>query len=134
MTKSDNPWKEFISEIYNIYNFKELENIYLLSDTGSWILAGKNELKLFPNNKVIVNICEFHVKEYINRFVRDKEKRKELSTTIYLERDKKKFIKLADEIMNNSNNKDKKKKYKNYIIKHWKGILNMVDREIHSSM
>lgn len=134
MTTSNNPWKEFINEIYNIYNFEELENIYLLSDAGSWILAGKNELKLFSNNKVIVNICEFHVKEYINRFVRDKEKRKELATTIYLKKNKKKFIKLANEIINTSNNKDKKKQYKNYVIKHWKGILNMIDREIHSSM
>lgn len=89
MTTSDNPWKKFINEIYNIYNFEELENIYLLSDAGSWILAGKNELKLFTNNKVIINICEFHVKEYINRFVRDKEKRKELVTTIYIEKNKK---------------------------------------------
>ncbi len=134
MTTSDNPWKEFINEIYNIYNFEELENIYLLSDAGSWILAGKSELKLFTNNKVITNICEFHVKEYINRFVRDKDKRKELITTIYVEKNKKKFIRLANEIINNSNNKDKKEKYKNYILKHWKGILNMIDREIRSSM
>ena len=65
MTTLDNSWKEFINEIYNIYNFEELENIYLLSDAGSWILAGKNELKLFTNNKVITNICEFHVKNIL---------------------------------------------------------------------
>ena len=51
-----------------------------------------------------------------------------------MKKNKKKFIKLADEIISNSNNKDKKKKYKNYIIKHRNGILNMTDREIHSSM
>ena len=68
MTTSDNPWKDFIDEIYNIYNFEEIENIYLLSDAGTWILAGKSELKLFSNNNVIVNICEFHVKQYINEW------------------------------------------------------------------
>ena len=134
MTTSDKPWKEFIDEIYNIYNFEELENIYLLSDAGAWILAGKSELKLFKNNNVIVNICEFHVKEYINRMVRDKEKRKGLINAIYDEKDKEKFIKLADEIIETSQNKDKKTQYKNYVLNHWKGILNMRDREIHSSM
>ena len=129
MTASDRPWKEFIDEIYNIYNFEELENIYLLSDAGTWILAGKSELKLLSNNNIIVNICEFHVKEYINRMVRDKDKRKELVFTIYDDRDKKKFIKLADEIIEKAQSKDKK-----YVLNHWKGILNMRKREIHSSM
>ena len=134
ITTSDKPWKEFIDEIYNIYNFEELENIYLLSDAGTWILAGKNELKLFKNNNVIVNICEFHVKEYINRMVRDKEKRAELVTTIYDEKDKNKFINLADKIIEKAQNKDKKIQYKNYVLNHWKGIQNMREREIHSSM
>ena len=65
MTTSNEPWKEFMNEIYNIYNFEEIENIYLLSDSGSWIIAGAKELKLFKNNKVILNTCEFHVKQYI---------------------------------------------------------------------
>ena len=134
MTTSDKPWKDFIDEIYNIYNFEELENIYLLSDAGTWILAGKNELKLFSNNNVITNICEFHVKQYINRLVRDENKRTELITTIYEAKDKNKFIKLADEIIENANNKDKKQQYKNYVLNHWDGILNMKNREIHSSM
>lgn len=134
MTTSDNPWKDFIDEIYNIYNFEELENIYLLSDAGSWILAGKNELKLFKNNKVIVNICEFHVKQYINRLVRNQDSRNELEKTIYEEKDKEKFIKLADEIIEKATNKEKKIGYKNYVLNHWNGILNMKEREIHSSM
>lgn len=134
MTISDKPWKEFINEIYNIYNFEELENIYLLSDAGNWILAGKDELKLFSNNKVTINICEFHVKEYINRMTRDKDKREELINAIYNDKNKDKFTKIADEIIENAKNKDKKIQYKNYVLNHWKGILNMIEREIHSSM
>ncbi len=76
MTTSNNPWKEFIDEIYNIYNFEEIEEIYLLSDAGAWILANKDELKLFKKNKVISCICEFHVKQYINRFTKNEETRK----------------------------------------------------------
>lgn len=134
MTSSSKPWKEFMDEIYKVYNFEELENIYLLSDAGSWILAGKSELKLFKNNKVTVNICEFHVKEYINRFTHSKDRRKELISVIYEEPNKIKFIELADEIISESKNKDKKTQYKNYIVKHWNGIQNMRQREIKSSM
>lgn len=134
MTASDKPWEGFINEIYQIYNFEKIENIYLLSDAGSWILAGKSELKLFKNNKVIVNICEFHVKEYINRLTRSKELRTKLIATIYINPNKKEFIKIADEIISKAKNKKKKTQYKNYVINHWKGIQNMREREIKSSM
>lgn len=134
MTTSNKPWKEFMDEIYNIYNYENFKEVYLLSDSGSWILSGSSELKLFKNNNVILNTCEFHVKEYINRLTRKKEKRKELSKVIYDDRNKKQFIKLSDELIVNSKNKGKKEQYKNYIIKHWKAILNMKDREVKSSM
>lgn len=134
MTTSDKPWKDFINQIYNIYNYENFDEIYLLSDSGSWIIAGASELKLFKQNKVILNTCEFHVKEYINRLTRNKEKRNELSNSIYVDRNKKKFIKLADEIIENAHNKDKKQTYKRYILRHWKAILNMKNREIKSSM
>jgi len=134
MTTSNEPWKEFMNEIYNIYNFEEIENIYLLSDSGSWIIAGAKELKLFKNNKVILNTCEFHVKQYINRMVRNKDIREELTKTIYEDKSKKEFTKLTDKIIEEAKNKDKKTQYKNYILNHWKAILNMKDREIKSSM
>lgn len=134
MTSSNKPWKEFMDEIYNIYNYENFEEIYLLSDSGSWILSGANELKLFKENKIILNTCEFHVKEYINRFTKSKDNRKQLIKIIYEEKDKKKFIKLADEIIEKSQNKSKKEQYKKYILNHWKAILNMKDREVKSSM
>lgn len=134
MTTSDKPWKDFMNEIYNIYNYENFEEIYLLSDSGSWILSGASELKLFKENKVILNTCEFHVKQYINRFTRSKDNRKQLIQMIYEEQDKKKFIKFADEIIEKAQNKSKKEQYKNYILNHWKAILNMKNREVKSSM
>ena len=136
MTSNKTPWKSFMDEIFDIYNFEEIDEIYLLSDCGSWILAGKDELKLYKNNKVIVNTCEFHVKEYVNRFTADKDERTTILKLIFEEKNKKKFIKFADKIIENTDEKkrDKKTKYKNYVIKHWKSILNMNDREIKSSM
>lgn len=134
MTTNNEPWKNFMNEIYNIYNFEEIENIYLLSDSGGWILAGAKELKLFKNNKVILNTCEFHVKHYINRMVRNKDVRKELIKSIYEDKSKEEFTKLTDNIIEESKNNDKKKQYKNYILNHWKAILNMKDREVKSSM
>ena len=134
LTSSDKPWKIFMDEIYNVYNYENFENIHLLSDSGTWIISGSSELKLFKQNKVILNTCEFHVKQYINRMTRLKEKRKEITNSIYEEKDKEKFITLSDEIIENTNNKDKKIQYKNYILKHWKAILNMKDRIVKSSM
>ncbi len=134
MTTSDRPWKDFMNEIYDLYNYENFEDIYLLSDSGTWILSGAHELKLFEQNQVILNTCEFHVKEYINRLTRSKDKRKELIKSIYEDRNKKLFSRLTDEIIKDANNKEKKEKYKNYMLKHWKAILNMKDREIKSSM
>ncbi len=134
MTTQDTPWKSFMEEIYNIYNYENFEEIYLLSDSGNWILGGANELKLFPNNDIICNTCEFHVKQYINRMTHSKEKRKDLYNSIYEDKDKKKFTELADEIIKNSKNKDKKTQYKNYVLNHWNPILNMKEREVRSSM
>ena len=134
MTTSDKPWMEFANEIYNIYNFEKIKNIYLLSDAGSWILANRNEIKFFKNNNIIVNTCEFHAKEYCYRMTRSKEKRALLIKYIYEDKDKNAFIKLADEIIENSNNKEYKTKQKNYIVNHWKTIINMTEREVKSSM
>lgn len=104
LTSSNKPWQHFVNEIYNKYDYEKFKNIYLLSDSGSQILAGASELKLFKENKVIRNTCEFHVKQYINRFVRDKEKRQELLNAIYEEKNKNKFKKLADKIIKEAKN------------------------------
>ncbi len=134
MTTSNNPWKKFIDEVYKIYNFEEIENIYLLSDAGSWILAGKSELKLFKSNKIIGNICEFHVKEYIHRLTKSKTYRALLIDAVYEQKNKKEFMKLTEEIISKSNNKKKKTQYKNYVLNNWKEIINMTERKVKSSM
>lgn len=66
--------------------------------------------------------------------VRNKDIREELTKTIYEDKSKKEFTKLTDKIIEEAKNKDKKTQYKNYILNHWKAILNMKDREIKSSM
>lgn len=134
LTSCNKPWKAFMDEIYNIYNYENFENIYLLSDSGTWIISGSSELKLFKQNKITLNTCEFHVKQYINRLTKNKEYKEKLIKAIYEDNDKKEFMKIADEIIENASNKDKKTQYKNYILNHWKAILNMKDRIIKSSM
>lgn len=83
ITSSDKPWQEFMNVIPNIYNFEILENINLFSDAGSWILSGASELKLYTNNKVTINTCEFHVKQKINRSTTDKELRQKIADIVY---------------------------------------------------
>lgn len=137
ITSSSSPWKDFMNEIYQIYNFETLENINLLSDAGSWILSGAHELKLYSNNKVTINTCEFHVKQKINRSTTDKELRLEIANIIYEQEDKKKFIKEMDKLIESKTKESRRQKiteYKNYILKHWKGILHMKHSMCKSSM
>lgn len=137
ITSSSSPYKELVDEICKIYDFEKVNTINLLSDAGSWILAGKDELKLYTHNNVVINTCEFHVKQKINRTTTDKDLREKLSKTIYEDEDKKEFIKIMDEIIDSKdkqNRRDKITEYKNYIIKHWKGIISMKYSDIKSSM
>lgn len=91
ITSSDKPWQEFMNVIPNIYN--------LLSDAGSWILFGASELKLYTNNKVTINTCEFHVKQKINRSTTDKELRQKIADIIYEKKDKKAFKEEMDKLI-----------------------------------
>lgn len=137
LTSSDKPWKEFINEIYMIYNFEKINTINLLSDAGSWILSGASELKLYSNNKVIINTCEFHVKQKINRSTTDKNLRLTIANIIYEKENKKEFIKEMDQLIESKTSEARKQKiteYKNYILRHWKGIINMKNSLCKSSM
>lgn len=137
ITSSSHPYKELMDQICEIYDFEKVNTINLLSDAGSWILAGKDELRLYCHNQVIVNTCEFHVKQKINRSTTDKDLRERLSKAIYEEEDKEKFTEIMDEIIKSKDKqsrKDKITEYKNYIIKHWKGIIAMKYSDIKSSM
>ena len=137
ITTSDKPWKEFMDEIYMIYNFEEINTINLLSDAGSWILSGASELKLYSNNKVTINTCEFHVKQKINRSTTDKDLRITIANIIYEKEDKEEFIKEMDKLIESKTTDTRKEKiteYKNYILRHWKGIINMKNSLCKSSM
>ena len=137
ITSSSTPWKDFMNEIDKIYNFEKLENINLLSDAGSWILSGAYEMKLYSNNKITINTCEFHVKQKINRSTTDKELRETIANIIYELEDKQEFIKEMDKLIDSKTKESRKQKiteYKNYILKHWKGIINMKHSLCKSSM
>ena len=136
ITSSKTPWKDLMDEICKIYDFEKLETINLLSDSASWITSGKSELKLYSKNNIVVNTCEFHVKQKIGRMTKDKELRKLFIDTIYEERNKKKFILLADNLIESKPDERKEKltNYKNYITRHWTSIINMKDCDIKSSM
>lgn len=137
ITSSSHPYKELMDQICKIYNFEKVNTINLLSDAGSWILAGKSELRLYCHNHVVINTCEFHVKQKINRSTTQKDLREKLSKIIYEDEDKKLFINIMDDLINSKDKQSRKDKiieYKNYIIKHWNGIIAMKYSDIKSSM
>lgn len=137
ITTTNTPWKELMDEICEIYDFEKLETINLLSDAGSWILSGKDELKLYASNNIIINTCEFHVKQKINRSTTDKDLRNKLYKIIYEDEDKNLFKITMQEIIDSKlkqHRKDKITEYMNYILKHWKGIIAMKYCPCKSSM
>lgn len=135
ITSSNTPWVEFINQISEIYDYEQIDEINFLSDFGNWLLAGTSELKLFHNNVVIVNTCEFHVKQKINRSTTDKNLRIKLCNLVY-EDNKKDFIIEMDKLLEGKSDKriETINQYKNYMTKHWKSILNMKNCECKSSM
>lgn len=135
LTTSPNPWTEFMDFICKIYDFSKYKNIKLLSDAGTWIVNGISNLKLYPENEVMHCLCEFHVKQKINRITKDKNKARLLIN--YINSDNKRdFIALVKTI---TKDKDEKRKrtiegYKKYLIKYWNAFKNMLNSEVRSSM
>ena len=119
LTTSKNPWNEFMDTIPKIFDFKSLKNIKVLSDACSWILAGTSNLKLFCENVIIPCLCEFHVKQKINRSTKDESLRKKLWETIDND-DKTTFCSIFKTILKDKDSKRTKtlKSYRHYIIAH----------------
>ncbi len=135
LTTGKNPWNEFMDTISKIFDFKKFKNIKVLSDAGSWILAGTSNLKLFCENVIIPCLCEFHVKQKINRSTKDETLRKKLWECIDND-DKTSFYSIFKTILKDKDSKRTKtlKSYRLYIISHWNSIKEMKKSKYKSSM
>ena len=135
LTTSKNPWDEFMDCIPKIYDFSNYKNIKVLSDAGSWILSGIHNLKLYADNIITPCLCEFHVKQKINRSTKDENLRKRLYQCIEND-DKTEFNKIYKELMKDKPDSRIKtlKAYKHYIIAHWNAIKEMKKSKYKSSM
>ena len=137
MTSSSTPWNDFLDFVTKIYDFEKFENIVFLSDAGKWLLSGAKDLKLYSHNKIIFCLCEFHVRQKINRITTNEETRKELNKCVD-ENNKKDFINkmklIKEEKKDNEKRLKKLNEYENYIINHWNKIQNMFKSECRSSM
>lgn len=137
ITSSSSTWNDFLDTVSKIYDFEKLEKIVFLSDAGKWLISGAPDLKLFSHNKVIMCLCEFHVRQKVNRITTNPEYRDKLNQAI--DENKKKVFKfLMKEIKelkkDNPKRLEKLTEYENYILNHWKKIKNMADSPCKSSM
>ena len=135
LTTSSNPWTEFMDFICKIYDFSKYKNIKVLSDAGTWIVNGISNLKLYPENEIMHCLCEFHVKQKINRITKDKNQARLLIEYIN-NNNKKDFVSLIQNIMKDKDEKRKRtiEGYKNYLIRYWKAFKNMLNSKVRSSM
>ena len=137
LTHSKTPWNDFLDTVTYVYNFDKIKKIVFLSDAGSWLLSGAKDLKLYSHNQIILCLCEFHVRQKINRITSNQIYRDKLNNFID-SNDKKGFKKLMEKIKNEKIDNLKRletiKKYENYILKHWKKIQNTFSSPCRSSM
>ena len=132
--QSNKPWEEFSEFLYSIYDPKELEEIYILSDGGKWITANILDLKVEPQIAVKRLLCEFHYKQAINRITVVSEERKELLKS-FRELSKKEFMELLENYKEKYENKsDTIEKQKTYIMNNYSAIKDMLEFHIGSSM
>lgn len=97
--------------ICKICDFSKYKNIKVLSDAGTWIVNRISNLKLYPENEIMHCLCEFHVKQKINRITKDKNQVRLLIDYIN-NNNKKEFVSLIQDIMKG---KDEKRKIQKLI-------------------
>lgn len=137
ITSSNNPWQYLLDRITKIYDFEKIENIVFLSDGGRWLTSGAYDLKMYPHNKIILCLCEFHARQKINRITTIEIERDELNNFIDSD-NKKEFIEKMKIIKERKKDDEKRLKklteYENYIVNNWNKIQNMFKSECRSSM
>lgn len=136
LTHSNSPWNDFLDAVTSIYDFNKIKKVVFLSDAGSWLLAGARDLKMYPHNKIILCLCEFHTRQKINRITTNQEYRDKLNE--FIDNNNKGFKNYMLKIKNEKKEDSKRLKtlinYENYIINHWKKIQNMFASPCRSSM
>lgn len=134
ITSSNTTWADFLEQIAQIYDFEKIVKIVFLSDAGKWLVSGAPDLKLYKHNQVIMCLCEFHVRQKVNRITTNKDYR-ELLNSFINHNSKKEFKALMNLIKeNNPRRLDKLVEYEKYILSNWKKIHNMFESECKSSM
>lgn len=137
ITSSSTTWNDFLDTVTQIYDFEKLNKIIFLSDAGKWLVSGAPDLKMYSHNQIIMCLCEFHVRQKVNRITTNQDYRDKLNQAI--DDDKKKYFKsLMNEIKDlkkdNPKRLEKLEEYENYILNNWKKIKNMASSPCKSSM
>lgn len=134
ITSSNTPWADFLDQVTQVYDFEKIEKIVFLSDAGKWLVNGAPDLKMYEHNQIVMCLCEFHVRQKVNRITTNTDYRELLNSFIDHNNKKefKKLIKLIKE--NNPKRLTKLVEYENYILNNWKKIHNMFESECKSSM
>ena len=131
---SKQPWVEFSDTLFQIYNSREIEKIYLLGDGANWIKSGLSELKVEPEMEIKHLLCEFHFKQAIHHITSDEDYR-EILLLSFKNDTKKQFDSFVEEIKKeNPNRLDIIEKKRNYIFNNYQAIKDMLDSNIGSSM
>ena len=137
ITSSSTTWNDFLDTVTQIYDFEKLNKIVFLSDAGKWLVSGAPDLKMFSHNQIIMCLCEFHVRQKVNRITSNQEYRDKLNQSID-DNMKNVFKSLMKEIKDlkkdNPKRLEKLEEYQNYILNNWKKIKNMAESPCKSSM
>lgn len=122
-------WLEVLDYLYDTYDMEKIEKIFIQGDGAKWIKTGASwidksvhVIDMFHLNKGIMKLSGGNLKE---------GKGLKLKELVY-KKDKKNFLKLANEILVNEKDEkraEKKKKALGYIKNQWKGIETFLENK-----
>lgn len=126
---SEDLWLEVLDYLYDTYDMEKIEKIFIQGDGAKWIKTGASwidksvhVIDMFHLNKGIMKLSGGNLKE---------GKGLKLKELVY-KKDKKNFLKLANEILVNEKDEkraEKKKKALGYIKNQWKGIETFLENK-----
>lgn len=123
-----------IDYIEKAYNINKIKRIYMLGDGATWINNLRYYFNCLENIEIIQGLDHFHFKQAIWRIYNDKNIYDTLLSYI-INNNKEEFNRIINEIINlNPDRTNKINEYKQYLLRNWKKINNLIKYNLSCPM
>ena len=120
--------------LYYTYNLDDVKNIFVMGDGAKWIRTLTSHFQINDKTNVIFALDKFHFKQAIHHICLNKDLENILVSYV-INNDKVNFINLCNELIKSyTHRKETINNKKEYILNHWKNILNLYKYELSCPM